>query len=313
MCRKNGQQHLSLPVFSRSFFLHPPLTPVAPRLPPPPPPSHQNASRRWLLSSFQRDSRRHHLPHVQTRAGGGLFSFFQPDSHHHHLPRIQTRAGGGLFHSFDPTPTTTSLAFKRELEVVSSTISTACHHTISLTFKRKLEVVFFLSFRPSATTTTSLVSKCRSEVVIFTCFDATQNDWEGHKEGGGARGDDNLLIVIPQSSHQQDPLSFVRGFSSMALMKGWCSYHMLPHSIFFSFYSQQYVFRLYTIKIVTTTPRSTTGFFQRLQRGLEKFYFSKDTQGYPRETWQFEYFQRYPRLPRDHQRDLGNLIISKDT
>jgi hypothetical protein len=48
-----------------------------------------------------------------------------------------------------------------------------------------------------------------------------------------------------------------------------------------------------TIKIVSTTPRSTTGFFQRLQRDSGKCYFSKDTQGY-------------------HQRELGNLIICKD-
>jgi len=39
--------------------------------------------------------------------------------HHHHLPRVQTRAGGGSFQRFDVTPTTTtSLASKRKPEVV---------------------------------------------------------------------------------------------------------------------------------------------------------------------------------------------------
>ena len=46
------------------------------RLLPPPPPSHPNASRRWFFSTFQHVSRHHHLPRVQTRAGGGFFSMF---------------------------------------------------------------------------------------------------------------------------------------------------------------------------------------------------------------------------------------------
>ena len=93
--RETRQQQMTLPIFSRSFSLHLPLTPIAPRLPPPPPPSHQNASQRWLLSSFQHDSHCHHLPHVQRRARGGLF------------------------HSFNLTSTTTtSLVSKHELEVV---------------------------------------------------------------------------------------------------------------------------------------------------------------------------------------------------
>ena len=392
--RENGQRQMSLPVFSRSFFLRQPLTPVTPRLPPPPPPSHPNASRWWVLSLFRRDcplaskcaevvrfdtisttftslaskcepeevtevvSTRLLPPPPPSRPNASrrwFFSSFRRDSHHHHLPRVPTRAGGGhfrssntppttttslvskrepevvFFRSFDPSPTTTSLASKREPEVVSFVLSTrlppppppsrsnaswgwffrlfrpSATTTTSLASKRELEVVFFLSFRPSATTTTSLASKCEPEVVIFTCFDATQDDWEGHEEGGGARGDDDLLVVVPQSPHQQDPLSFVRGFSSMASTKGWCSYHTPPHSIFFSFCSQQYVFRLYTIKIVITTPRSTTGFFQRLQRGLGRSYFSKDTQGYPRQTWQFEYFQRYPRLPQRPPERLGQF------
>jgi len=88
-------------VFSRSFFLHPPLTPVTPRLPPPPPPSRPNASRRWFFLSFRHDS------------------------HHYHLPRIQMRAGGGYFCRFDVTATTTtSLASKCEPEVVIFVVST---------------------------------------------------------------------------------------------------------------------------------------------------------------------------------------------
>jgi len=218
--RENGQRHLSLPVFSRSFFLHPPLTPVTPRLPPtttslaskcepevvtvvvstrlppPPPPSHPNASR-WF------------------------FSLFQPDSHHHYLPRVQVRAGGSFFRRLDPTPTTTtSLASKREPEVVHFgsfdptpttpppshsnaswrwfffVVSTVCHHyhlpcvqtragggcfrlfrcdchhTTSLAFKREPEVVFFRRF-DMPPTTTSLASKREPGVVYFvlsTCL-----------------------------------------------------------------------------------------------------------------------------------------------
>jgi len=38
-----------------------------------------------------------------------------------------------------------------------------------------------------------------------------QDNWEGHGRGG-ARGNDELLVVVPQSSCQRPPLSFVRGF-----------------------------------------------------------------------------------------------------
>jgi len=97
---ENGQRLLSLPVFLRSFFLHLPLMPVTPRLPPLPPPSRPNVSWRWLLSSFRHDC------------------------HHHHLPCIQTQAGGGPFRRFDAPPTTTtSLASKCKLEVVHFGVS----------------------------------------------------------------------------------------------------------------------------------------------------------------------------------------------
>ena len=99
--RENRQRQMLLPVFSHSFFLHPPLTPVTPRLPPPPPPLHPNVSWRWF------------------------FSFFRHVTHHHHLPRIQLQAGGGIFRSFNTSPTTTtSLASKCEPEVVLFVIST---------------------------------------------------------------------------------------------------------------------------------------------------------------------------------------------
>jgi hypothetical protein len=221
------------------------------RPPPPPPPSRPNASWRWFLRLFRPPAttttslafkrelevvffvvstvcRYHHLPRVQTRAGGGFF-VVSTVCHHHHLPRVQTRAGGGFLWLFQHVR-------RHHLPCVQTRAGGGYFR------------------RSNATpTATSLASKCELEVVIFRCFDATQDDWEGH-EGGGARGDDDLLVVVPWSSHQRDPLLFVRGFSSMASTKGWCSYHMPPHSIFFSFCSQQYVFRLYTIKIVTTTP-----------------------------------------------------------
>ena len=143
-----------LPVFSRSFFLHPPLMPVTPRLPPtitslaskcepevvtvvvsmqlppPPPPLHPNMSQRWF------------------------FSLFQPNSHHHYLPRIQAQAKGSFFRRFDLTPTTTtSLTSKHEPEVVHfGSFDLTPTTTTSLTFKRKPEVVSFCSFNPSPTT-----------------------------------------------------------------------------------------------------------------------------------------------------------------
>ena len=98
---ENGQRQKLLPVFFRSFFLHPPLTPVTPKLPPLPPPSHLDASQRWSISAFR------------------------CTSHYHHLPRFQMRAGGSSFWRFNVNPTTTtSLASKRELEVVFFVIST---------------------------------------------------------------------------------------------------------------------------------------------------------------------------------------------
>ena len=102
---ENGQRLLSLPVFSHSFFLNPPLTPVTLTLPAPPPPSRPNASRMWFF-----------------------FFQFQRFYHNHHLPRIQSRARGGVFRSFDMSPaTTTSLASKREPEVVFFDASPCLH------------------------------------------------------------------------------------------------------------------------------------------------------------------------------------------
>jgi len=117
---------------------------VSTRLPPPPPPSRPNASRRWS------------------------FSFFQPASHNRHLPRVQTRAGGGFFRSFDPSPTTTSLASKREPEVVSFVLPTRLPPPPPPSRSNASWRWFFRLFRPSATTTTSLVSKRELEVVSST-------------------------------------------------------------------------------------------------------------------------------------------------
>ena len=215
-------------------------------LPLPPPPSCPNASRGWS------------------------FSFFQHTFHHPPPPSHLNASRRWFFHSFDASPTTTSLAFKCEWEVVFSfcfdhppppppplhpnaswrwflrLFRPPATTTTSLTFKREPEVVFFVIstvcryhhlprvqtragggflwlfqhvrrhhlprvqmragggyFRRSnvTPTATSLASKCEPEVVIFRCFDTTQDDWEGH-EGGGARGDNNLLVVVPWSSHQ---------------------------------------------------------------------------------------------------------------
>ena len=133
-----------LPVFSHSFFLRPLLMPVTPRLPPVPPPLRPNASQRWfffVLSTCHPPPPSH--PIVSRR---WCFSFFRHVSRHHHLPRIQTRAGGGFFRRFDMSPTTTtSLTSKREPEVVffdSFAMSPAT--TTSLASKCEPEVVFFI-------------------------------------------------------------------------------------------------------------------------------------------------------------------------
>ena len=115
---------------------------ISMRLPPSPPPSHPNMSRRWLFASFRCLC---HLPHIQTRAGGGFFLSFQclcttttslmskcePEVVFFVIstqlpppPHIQTRARGGPFHHFNTTPTTTSLMFKHKPEVVLFVIST---------------------------------------------------------------------------------------------------------------------------------------------------------------------------------------------
>ena len=46
------------------------------RLQPPPPPSRPNVSERWFFQLLQRICTDHHLPRVQTRAGGDLFRCF---------------------------------------------------------------------------------------------------------------------------------------------------------------------------------------------------------------------------------------------
>ena len=163
--RENRQRQKLLPVFFHSFFLHPPLTPVTPKLPPLPPPLCPNASQRRLLSSFR------------------------CDCHHHHLPLIQTRAGGGPFRRFDTTPTTTtSLTSKRELEVVLptplppppppshsnmsrrwsfSSFQHLCHHHHLPRVQTRARGSSFCCFNMTPTTTTSLTFKRKSEVVHF--------------------------------------------------------------------------------------------------------------------------------------------------
>ena len=89
-------------------------------LPPLPPPSHPNVSWKWSFSRFSTACHHHHLPHIQTWAGVGVFLSILPTRHHHHLPWVQTQPGGGVFQLSDMFPnTTTSLAFKCKLEVVS--------------------------------------------------------------------------------------------------------------------------------------------------------------------------------------------------
>jgi len=202
----------------------------------PPPPLRPNASRRWFFSLFRHDSRHHHLPCIQTRAGGGffdcfdrlpphhlarvqtrarggffrrptplppppppsrpnaswrwLFSVFRHGCHHHHLPRVQTRAGGGHFRHFDTAPTTaTSLASKRELEVV-----------------------LFGGFKVSAAAATSPPPANRQRRKWIRGGEADETNVgrvsrmigrDTREEGQGAN--DDLLVVVPQSSRQWPP------------------------------------------------------------------------------------------------------------
>ena len=120
--RENRQRQMSLPIFSHSFFLRPPLTPVTPRLPPVPPPLRPNVSQRWFF--FVLLTCHPPPPSHPIASRRWFFRLFRHVSRHHHLPRIQTRAGGGFFDSFAMSPTTTtSLASKRKPEVVFSTLS----------------------------------------------------------------------------------------------------------------------------------------------------------------------------------------------
>ena len=208
------------------------------RHPPPPPPSRPDASWRWFFSMFRHVFRHHHLPRIQTQAGGGSFRHFDtspttttslvskrelevvflsirppvppppPPSHpnasqrwsispfrraslHHHLPRVQTQAGGGFFRCFDTSSaTTTSLASKCEPEVVFfnlltclppppppshpkasrrwffSTFRHVSHHHHLPCIQTRAGGGFFDSFATSPTTTSSLTSKRKPEVVF---------------------------------------------------------------------------------------------------------------------------------------------------
>ena len=230
---------MSLPVFFHSFFVNPALMPSIPTVPQPPPPSRLNTSWRWTFWTVRQVSHQHHLPRIQTRAGGGFFRLFNdsattslaskrepevdflvlsmclpplpPSSHPNaswrwfswsflhlchddHLPRIQTQAGGGLFSIFHTSAMmTTSLASKRELEVVSfGSFDPSAPFSTSLASKRELGVDFrafqhvchqhhlpriqtragggfFGCFNLPPTTTTSLVSNT-SRRWIFQTF-----------------------------------------------------------------------------------------------------------------------------------------------
>ena len=111
------------------------------QLPLPPPPSCPNTSRRWS---------------------------FQCLCHHHHLPHVQTRARGGSFCHFDMTPTTTtSLTFKRKLEVVVFVISMPLPHHHLPHIQMRAGGGSFCCFDMLPTTTTSLASKREPEEVHF--------------------------------------------------------------------------------------------------------------------------------------------------
>jgi hypothetical protein len=114
--RENGQQHLSLPVFFGSFFLHPPTNACY---------TQAATTTTSLACKCEPEVVRFDTISSTTTSLASkcerrwFFSSFRRDSHHHYLPRVQTRAGGSHFRSCNTPPTTTtSLASKRELEVV---------------------------------------------------------------------------------------------------------------------------------------------------------------------------------------------------
>jgi len=119
-------------------------------LPPPPPPSCPNASRRWLFSSFQHDS------------------------HYHHLPRVQTRVGGGCFRHFDafapPPPPSHSNASRRRS--ISLFRHASYHHHLPC-FQTQAGGGSFCCVDATPTTTSSLASKHKLEVVLFGGFKAS--------------------------------------------------------------------------------------------------------------------------------------------
>jgi len=140
--------------------------------------------------SFRHDFHHLHLLHIQMQAR--LLKSFRHDCYHHHLPHVQMRAGGGSFRCFDTTPTTTtSLASKREPEVVIFVLLTHLpqpppplhpnvsrrwsfsffghdsHHHLLPCIQMRAGGGYFCSSNASATTTTSLMSKRELEVVFF--------------------------------------------------------------------------------------------------------------------------------------------------
>ena len=117
--------------------------------------------------------------------------------HHHHLPHVETRAGGGPFRCFDVTPTTTSLVSKCEPEVVDFGISTRTppppppsrpnasrrwsisafrrepHHYHLPRFQTRVRGGSFRCFDANPTTTTSLASQHEPKVVDSGGFKAS--------------------------------------------------------------------------------------------------------------------------------------------
>ena len=198
---------------------------------------------------------------------------FRRASHRHLLPRVQMRAGGGPFCRFDMPPTTTT----------------------SLASKCELEVVLFGGFKASPAATTSPLPANRQRRKWIRGGEADERNVgrasrmigrDTREEGQGAN--DDLLVVVPQSSRQWPPLSFVRGFLVWPRRRGGVYTTRRPIRFFSLFVVNNMYLGYNTIKIVSTAPRSTTKFFQRLQR--------------PREVL---FFQSYPRLSQ------GSLIFPK--
>ena len=151
---------------------------------------------RWFFRFFRHVSHLHHLPCIQTRAGGGFLGPFYTSATMT-TSLASKRKPGGLFSIFHASAmTTTSFTSKHEQEVDFLDVSTClppppppscpnmswrwifltfqrishCHHLPCIQMRAGCGV--FTGFNTFAITTTSLASKREPEVNFFNIFNS---------------------------------------------------------------------------------------------------------------------------------------------